>query len=84
MVIILKKELLDNVQALNIEKTQTRLSRDVFTRLKDISLIDKYDAYQLFDDEWEKISGDLEIILTEGFKATKVVEANMVIKKKSR
>lgn len=79
----LKKELLDNVQALNIEKTQTRLSRDVFTRLKDISLIDKYDAYQLFDDEWEKISGDLEIILTEGFKATKVVEANMVIKKKA-
>ena len=79
----LKKELLDNVQSLNIEKTQTRLSRDVFTRLKDISLIDKYDAYQLFDDEWEKISGDLEIILTEGFKATKVVEANMVIKKKA-
>lgn len=79
----LKTELLTDMQSMNIEKKQTLLSADIFTRLESIPLIDKYDAYQLFDDEWEEISGDLEIILTEGFDATKVVDPNMVIKKKA-
>ena len=44
--------------------------------------MDRYGAYQLLDDEWKKISVDLEIIQTEGFAAAKQVDPNMVIKKK--
>ncbi|MBQ3199463.1 MAG: type I restriction-modification system subunit M, partial [Firmicutes bacterium] len=47
-----------------------------------LPLIDKYQAYQLLDNEWGKIATDLEIIQTEGFEATKQVDPNMVIKKK--
>lgn len=50
--------------------------------LKNISLIDKYEAYQLLDNEWGKIAVDLEIIQSEGFEATKKVDPNLVIKKK--
>ena len=46
-------------------------------------LIDKYEAYQLLDDNWQSIATDLEIIQTEGFEVTKQVDANMVIKKKN-
>lgn len=50
--------------------------------LRYLPLIDKYQAYQLLDNEWGKIATDLEIIQTEGFEATKQVDPNMVIKKK--
>jgi type I restriction enzyme M protein len=50
--------------------------------MADIPLVDRYEAYQLLDDDWTKIAVDLEIIQTEGFGATKIVDANMVVKKK--
>ena len=45
-------------------------------------LIDPYEAFQLLDDEWTLISGDLEILQTEGFGAVRAVDPNMVLKKK--
>ena len=48
-----------------------------------IPLIDKYEAYQLLHEDWEKIAVDLEIVQTEGFEATRKVDPNMVIKKKN-
>lgn len=78
----LKTELLDNMQTLTISKQETVLSNDIFTRLESIPLLDKYEAYQLLDNEWQNTKVDLEIIQTEGFEATKVVDPNMVIKKK--
>ena len=51
-------------------------------RLKNIPLINQYEAYQYLNDEWNTISGDIEIIQTEGIEAAKVVDPNMVIKKK--
>jgi type I restriction enzyme M protein len=78
----LKKELLTNIKSVNSQKEIVILSNDIFTRLNAIPLIDKYEAYQLLDDDWIKIAGDLEIIQTEGFEANKKVDPNMVIKKK--
>jgi type I restriction enzyme M protein len=78
----LRTELLANMQTVNIQKEIDILSNDIFTRLKTIPLIDKYEAYQLLDDDWTKVAVDLEIIQTEGFEATKKVDPNMVIKKK--
>jgi type I restriction enzyme M protein len=45
-------------------------------------VIDKYKTYQSLNDEWVKIEGDLEIIQTEGFESVKIVDPNMVVKKK--
>lgn len=59
------------------------MSENIFARMTDIPLVDKYEAYQLLDDDWTKIAVDLEIIQTEGFSATKVVDPNMVIKKRA-
>ncbi|MFT7034858.1 MAG: type I restriction enzyme M protein [Cyclobacteriaceae bacterium] len=78
----LKKELLDNWQTLSIPQEETILSSNIFERLENIPLVDKYKAYQLLYNEWEITKVDLEIIQTEGFEATKVVDPNMVIKKK--
>ena len=78
----LYNELIEKMTALNISKAEATLSANIFERLKDIPLVDKYEAYQLLDDDWTKIAVDLEIIQTEGFEATKRVDPNMVIKKK--
>lgn len=78
----LKSILIDGVETLNIAKTEEIISSEIFHRLKNIPLINQYEAYQYLNDEWNTISGDIEIIQTEGFDATKVVDPNMVIKKK--
>lgn len=75
-------ELITKMDSLNISKTEEMLADNMFERLSTLPLIDKYEAYQLLDDEWSKIAVDLEMIRTEGFEATKVVDPNMVLKKK--
>ncbi len=74
--------LIEKVESQNIVKTKDIITEDIFNRLLDIPLVDQYQAYQLFADEWIDISSDIEVIQTEGFNATKVVDPNMVIKKK--
>lgn len=75
-------ELIDGMQTINAVKEESVLNADIFDRLKDIPLIDKYAAYQVLDEEWKKIAIDLEIIQTEGLEAIKQVDPNMVLKKK--
>jgi type I restriction enzyme M protein len=62
---------------------EAELSVGLFNRLAPIALIDKYQAYQHQNNQWQIISADLEMMQTEGFAATKQVDANMVIKKKN-
>ena len=69
----MKAVLLDGMDKIEIAKTETTLSEDIFARLADIPLIDKYEAYQLLDDHWNTIAVDLEMIQTEGFGAAKKV-----------
>ncbi len=78
----LRGELISNMSALNIAQEEALLSEDIFTRLAAVPLIDKYEAYQLLDDEWAQIAVDLEIIQTEGMESIKKVDPNMVLKKK--
>jgi type I restriction enzyme M protein len=78
----LKTELLNNILMVKINREKTVLSDDIFKRLENIKLIDKYEAYQLLDNEWSVIIVDLEIIQTEGFESTKKVDANIVTRKK--
>ena len=78
----LNDEFLERWDRLSISRQETQISEDIFRRLQNIPLIDKYKAYQALSDEWAKTAVDLEIIQTEGFDAVKVVDPNMVIKKK--
>ncbi len=76
----LYSELIDQLLTLNVAKQESRIGNDIFGRLQSIPLIDKYHAYQILDDHWQHIAIDLEILQTEGFDASRVVDPNMVIK----
>lgn len=78
----LKEHLILQMADIQISKEESVIANDIFSRMKEIPLINKYEAYQLLDDDWVKISIDLEIIRTEGFEATKKVDPNIIIKKK--
>ena len=78
----LDDELIGNIMTLSVPQTEEIITSNVFDRVASFALIDKYQAYQLLNDQWSAISTDLEIIQTEGFSATKQVDPNMVIKKK--
>lgn len=79
----LKTQFIDNMESLNIAQEENVIANEIFKRLSNIPIIDKYKAYQILDDKWQGISTDLEIIQTEGFNAIKQVDPNMVIKKKN-
>jgi type I restriction enzyme M protein len=78
----LKKDLIATMLTLDISQEEAALSAGIFKRFESIPLIDRYEAYQILDDEWTRIAVDLEIIQSEGFEATKKVDPNMVMKKK--
>ena len=79
----LEDRLISRMSDIAITKEESVLSDNIFERLANIPLIDKYEAYQLLSDEWNKISVDLEMIQTEGNSALTQVDPNMVIKKKN-
>lgn len=78
----LKALLIDNMDELVIARGETLIADEIFERLANIPLVDKYEAYQILDDKWQTISTDLEMIQTEGKSAITQVDPNMVLKKK--
>lgn len=78
----LRRALLQKMVKLHIPKQEVVISLELFSRLESLPLIDRYHAYQILDDHWQPISVDLEILQTEGFAASRVVEPNLVTKKK--
>lgn len=78
----LNAQLIQNWQSVKRNQQEAVLSAELFTRLAPITLIDKYQAYQFLNNQWQVISADLEMMQTEGFAATKQVDPNIVIKKK--
>ena len=79
----LNTSLIQNWQNVKRNQQEAQLSAELFTRLAPIALIDKYQAYQHLNNQWQTISADLEMMQTEGFAATKQVDPNMVVKKKN-
>ncbi|MDF1584381.1 MAG: type I restriction-modification system subunit M [Methyloprofundus sp.] len=66
----LNKTLIQGWQAVNRNQQEPELSTELFTRLALIALIDKYQAYQFLNNQWQIISADLEMMQTEGFAET--------------
>lgn len=79
----LREKLIDNLPSMEITTNEEEISSNIFDRLAFVPLIDKYEAYQILDDSWSMISADLETIQRDGFSATRCVDPNMVLKKKS-
>lgn len=81
----LHAELIGKMFTLQVPRQEALICEELFARLANVGtlpLIDKYQAYQVLDDHWQPISVDLEILQTEGFGATRVVDPNFVVKKK--
>jgi type I restriction enzyme M protein len=78
----LHSALLEQMLTLQIPRQEAVISEALFARLAPLPLIDKYHAYQMLDDHWQAIAIDLEILQTEGFDASRVVDPNLVTKKK--
>lgn len=77
----LYEELVDELSLVLRNAEEARLTSELFGRLAGMSLIDRYDMYQVLDDEWQQIAIDLEILQTEGFDAVRRVDPHMVVKK---
>ena len=78
----MNSELVDSMDSVLVAREENVIAGEIFDRLKEVPLVDKYEAYQILDDKWQTIATDLEMIQTEGRQAIKQVDANMVIKKK--
>ncbi len=72
--------LIKPMMTVNIQQTQSIISNNLFERLQSIPLVDKYQAYQFFSKDWERVATDLEILQTEGFAAVRQVDPHMVVK----
>lgn len=78
----IESNLIEPMMSLNVQKTQTTISDDLFHRLENFPLVDRYQAFQFFSYDWDKIAADLEILQTEGFQAVKQIDPRMVEKNK--
>ena len=58
------------------------ITEEIFNRYDGMPLIDAYEAYQMLSNLYAQIALDLEIIGTEGLDSLRVVDPNMVSKKK--
>ena len=77
----LYEELVDEVSLVSRDTEEGELTAELFGRLDGMPLVDKYDAYQALDDQWQQISIDLEMLQTEGFGTVRKVDPFMVLKK---
>lgn len=78
----MRGELIDQMLTLTVARQDSAIGEAIFDRLAPLPLIDKYHAYQLLAEQWQQTAIDLEILQTEGFDAARVVDPNMVTKKK--
>lgn len=77
----LRDRLINKMLSLNVHREESILAENIYKRLEGLPLIDRYNAYQLLDNQWVQIYADLEMLQTEGFEAAKIVDPNMVVQK---
>lgn len=77
----LNTTLIENASTITVSMQENEIANNIFARLADIPLIDRYTAYQLLHNAWVTIAQDLEMIQTEGFEATKKTDPKMILKK---
>lgn len=60
------------------------ITEEIFRLYGPAALVEKYDVYQAFADNWMEIEADLGNIRAHGFDVCKEIEPNMVTKKKDK
>lgn len=55
----LKEELITKLKEINVNKEEDTIANILFEKLQNVPLVDKYEAYQSLDDEWQKIAFEL-------------------------
>lgn len=78
----LHQKLIDNVKHVRELQAQDEIASDMFSRLCNIPLVDRYAVYQALADNWQAIISDIETIQEEGFDAVRVVETAYKLVKK--
>lgn len=78
----LKEELIINMRSVDLTAEETKLSNALFSRIESVPLVNKYSSYQILDDNWNVISGDLELIKAEGIEACNKIDPIIEVKKK--
>lgn len=79
----LRRYLILNYNNVEVVKAEKEIGDNLFERLEEIPLIDKYDLYQILDDAWKTIEVDIETLKKEGFDAVKLVDPRLVTKTKN-
>lgn len=77
------QRLIDGVMTIHELQAQDEIALDIFARLGDIPLVDKYAAYQALADQWQMITSDVETIQQDGIAAVREVETAYKMVKKS-
>lgn len=80
----LSNRLVDNYDNIVIAREEQTVAEEIKGAIKNLPLLDYYDAYQILDDNWTDIALDLETLQMEGLSAVKVVEDKKVLKKNSK
>lgn len=78
----LYKELISDPVSVPVRTEKDIITEEIFNRYDGMPLIDAYEAYQMLSNLYAQIALDLEIIGTEGLDSLRVVDPNMVSKKK--
>lgn len=79
---LLHQKLIDNAKHVRELQAQDEIASDMFSRLCNIPLVDRYAVYQALADNWQAIISDIETIQEEGFDAVRVVETAYKLVKK--
>lgn len=80
----LENNLVKKAENIDVNTAEKTLGNKLFELFENDRLVNKYDIYQILDDNWNTISADLEIIQTEGISAVKKVDPRMIVKKKEK
>lgn len=73
--------LIEHLMDVKEMQAHDELASEIFQRLENIPLIDRYAIYQILSNHWQEIVNDIETIQTEGLDAVKSVEeAKKIVK----
>lgn len=80
---MLHRTLIDNVKYVHELQAQDEIAAEIFSRLSNIPLVNKYAAYQALADNWQSIISDIETIQEDGIDTVRVVETSYKMVKKN-
>ena len=75
-------ELINNLDKIDIISEEKKICDVLFNEVENIPFVNKYALYQILDDIWISISGDLELINSEGLEACNKIDPVMEVKEK--